>query len=285
MTTIQAGNVAVAKSKETHLRNILVDMGSCVVAFSGGVDSSYLAMIAHQELNSRALAVTAESPSYPKNQREQVLWLVDNRGLRHEFIHSRELNNSNYSQNPVNRCYFCKSELYSCLSTIAAEHDCQFVVDGTNSDDVSDYRPGRAAGIEMGVRSPLIEADLGKAEIRLLSKIQGLPTWDQPASACLASRIPYGSVVTEEKLMMIERGEAVLRSLGFRQSRVRHHGDIARIEIAHDELAKVMSTEMFDRLAVGLKAIGFSYVTLDLEGYRTGALNEALLNMGVEEEK
>ena len=274
-----------AKRKEDHLRKIIGDMSSCLVALSGGVDSSYLALIAHQELGARALAVTAESPSYPDYQREQVLQLVCNYGLRHEFIQSRELEDPNYARNPLNRCYFCKHELYGRLRAVAADSAFGFVADGSNADDVTDYRPGRLAGAEMEVRSPLIEAGLDKDEIRMLSRVQGLPTWDQPSSACLSSRIPYGSAVTEEKLRMIERGEAALRSLGFRQSRVRHHGDIARIEIARDELEKAMSTEMFDQLAAEFKAIGFRFVTLDVEGYRTGALNETLRQQDGEDEK
>ena len=268
--------VSKAKEKEEHLRRILSEMGSCLIAFSGGVDSAYLALVAHEELGEKALAVTAESPSYPAYQREMVLEIVGRYGMRHEFIRSQELEDPNYAANPTNRCYFCKHELYTKLSAIAARGEHEWVIEGNNVDDTGDYRPGRKAAEQLAVRSPLIEAGLGKNEIRALSKNRGLPTWDLPASACLSSRIPYGSPVTEKKLRMIEDGEAILRVLGFRQARVRHHDAIARIEIASDELEKALSLDMFQELADRFKAIGFGFVTLDVEGYRTGRLNESL---------
>jgi len=260
-------------AKELALRSLIKSFGSVIVAFSGGVDSAYLAYIANLELAALALAVTGDSASYPVFQRELADRIVSQFGIRHEIIATEEFQDPNYTSNPTNRCYFCKSELYTKLSDLALSRGIKVICDGTNSDDLGDWRPGRQAAREFAVRSPLVECSLTKSEIRALSQRAGLPTWDQPASACLSSRIPYGQIVTVEKLSRVDRAEQVLKSLGFNQVRVRHHGEIARIEIAQSEMAKALCLEMAARMSSELKRLGFKYVALDLEGYRTGSLN------------
>jgi len=248
--------------------------GSVIVAFSGGVDSAYLAYVANDELGEKALAVTGDSASYPTFQRELADRLVSEFGIRHRMILTEELEDPNYFSNPVNRCYFCKSELYNKLSELARELGYAVICDGTNADDLGDWRPGRQAARELGVRSPLVDCGMSKSDIRELSRRAGLPTWDQPASACLSSRIPYGEVVTIEKLSTIDRAEQALRDLGLRQVRVRHHGDVARIEVAQEEMTHALKPAVASAMSAAIKALGFRYVALDLEGYRTGSLNQ-----------
>jgi pyridinium-3,5-biscarboxylic acid mononucleotide sulfurtransferase len=262
--------------REHRLRSIIGSFDSMLVAFSGGVDSAYLAWAATQVLGPAALCITADSPSYPDRHRQLALSTARTFGLRHEIVNTAEIERADYRANPVNRCYYCKHELYTVLSRIAREQELAVVVDGSNADDRGDYRPGRQAAREFGVRSPLDEAGLTKADIRELARIAGLPVWNEPASACLSSRIPYHSEVTSEKLRMIERAEAVLHTLGFRVCRVRHHDTLARLEIGRDELARALQADIRERIVQELRAIGYQHVTVDLQGYRMGSLNDGL---------
>ena len=277
-TKISTNDVATGPGldKERALRDQLTSLGSVVVAYSGGVDSAYLALIAGATLGDRALAVTADSASYPERHRQLAIQIARDFQLQHEIIHTNELERPEYRANPANRCYYCKHELYTHLSQIASARGA-VVVDGNNADDRGDYRPGRQAAREFGVRSPLDDVDLTKAEIRELSKRAGLPTWDEPASACLSSRIPYHSEVTDEKLRTIERAEQALRALGFRVFRVRHHDMLARLEIAREEMARALEPEINAAIVRELKAAGYRHVSLDLQGYRMGSLNEGLV--------
>jgi uncharacterized protein len=262
--------------KQAALDSALRELPSLIVAYSGGVDSAYLAYAAHRALGEGVLCVTADSPSYPERHRAIARRVAAQFGFNHLTIQTSEMARPEYRANPANRCYYCKHELYTHLTSIARERGIPVIADGSNADDRGDYRPGRQAAREFSVRSPLDDAALTKDDIRELSRRAGLPTWDEPASACLSSRIPYFSEVTNEKLRMIERAEAVLRELGFRICRVRHHDTIARLELGRDEIARALEPAVADAIDRELRAIGYAHVTVDLRGYRLGSLNDAL---------
>ena len=256
------------------LREEIAALRRAVVAFSGGVDSSMVLKVATDVLRHEAVGVLAISPSLPQSEKEDAVQLARSIGVKLELVETREVEDASYAANPPNRCFFCKDHVYATLRSYADEHHIPHVLDGMNADDTLDIRPGRAAAMKHGVRSPLHELGFTKAEVREAAKSLGLPTWDKPAAACLSSRIPYGTPVTTDLLRRIEAAEEFVRSLGFRELRVRHHGDVARVEVPVSEFSQAMSKHA--ELTGGLKALGWLYVTLDLDGLRTGSMNEAL---------
>ena len=263
-------------NKYSLLKEIMEKMGSVAVAFSGGVDSTFLLKTAHDILGERCIAVTAHSCSFPKREQKEAAAFCQKEGIRHIICESEELEIEGFSQNPPNRCYLCKKELFEKITKIASENGIAYVAEGSNMDDLGDYRPGLIAIKGLGIRSPLREAGLYKEEIRTLSHEINLPTWDKPSFACLSSRFVYGESITPEKLLMVEKAEDLLLGLGFKQVRVRIHSDIARIEILPEEFDEIMRPGVRETVARELKKYGFSYITLDLSGYRTGSMNEVL---------
>ena len=262
--------------KLQNLKKSLLNMGSVAVAYSGGVDSTFLLKVAKDTLGDKAIAVTAKSSTYPEREFKEAKDYASRIGAEHIVIISEELEIEGFAKNPVNRCYFCKRELFTKIRDVADKKNINAILDGSNCDDTGDFRPGMKAAEELNVISPLKDAGMTKSDIRELSKKMNIPTWNKPSFACLSSRFPYGNEITEPKLKMVEKAEQFLLDMGFTQVRVRHHGEIARIEVNSDERNKFFNLNVMDKVAAELKKIGFKYVTLDLLGYRTGSMNEVL---------
>lgn len=267
---------AVLAGKQENLFSILAGLRCVIVAYSGGTDSAYLAWAAHRVLGEDAVAITADSASIPESHKRDAEAFARECGFRHEYVETHEFENPDYVRNDPDRCYHCKDELFSVLDELAAARSIAHIVYGVNVDDIGDYRPGQKAAKLHQVKAPLVEAGLTKAEIRELSRRAGLSTWDRPAAACLSSRIPYGTPATVENVKTVEQGEEAIRALGFRQFRVRFHGELVRLEVAKDELARALTPEMAETFVQIFKPLGFHYVTIDLEGYRQGSLNAVL---------
>jgi len=263
---------SLIQQKLDRLRTLLTEMGSVVVAYSGGIDSTFVLKVAHDQLHEKAVGITAISPTFPSLELEAAERVAQEIGARHETVQTDQLAIDDFVRNDANRCFHCKTDLYQLLGNLRQSRAAAYVVDGTNLDDLGDDRPGIQAAREWGVRSPLVETELSKADIRILAKELGLSNWDKPAAACLSSRIPRGIVITSEQLSRVEGAEAVLHREGFRHFRVRSHGEIARIELAHDELPRLMNSDLCAKISARLKSLGFKFVTVDLEGYRPGGV-------------